>query len=90
MHAKPQYRELSSAGSEAAQAAEAASYARSWHDSTVDDLFGGFLQSTITCSGCGHRSHCFDPFLDLSVPIPKSRAVSLQVRAQACMRAWVH
>lgn len=79
---KPRYRELSSKGSEASQAAEAAAYARSWHDSLVDDLFGGQLQSTVTCSSCGQRSHQFDPMLDLSVPLPKSskyRPVSLQV-----------
>jgi ubiquitin carboxyl-terminal hydrolase 2/21/ubiquitin carboxyl-terminal hydrolase 8 len=78
---KPQYKELSSHGSVLQQAAEAAAYARSWHDSLVDDLFGGQLQSTITCSACGAQSHCFDPFLDLSVPLPRGKAqVSLQVR----------
>jgi ubiquitin carboxyl-terminal hydrolase 2/21/ubiquitin carboxyl-terminal hydrolase 8 len=84
---KPQYKELSSHGSVLQQAAEAAAYARSWHDSLVDDLFGGQLQSTITCSACGAQSHCFDPFLDLSVPLPRGKAqVSLQVRPS---RSWV-
>lgn len=80
MRSKPLYKELNSHGTVAQQAAEAAQYARSWHDSLVDDLFGGQLQSTITCSACSHASHCFDPFLDLSVPIPKNKQVSLQVR----------
>jgi ubiquitin C-terminal hydrolase len=85
---KPQYKELSSHGSVLQQAAEAAAYARSWHDSLVDDLFGGQLQSTITCSTCGAQSHCFDPFLDLSVPLPRGKAqVSLQVRVLSRLAA---
>jgi hypothetical protein len=39
------------------------------NDSIITDVFGGQLQSTIECLTCHHRSHCFDPFLDLSVPI---------------------
>jgi ubiquitin C-terminal hydrolase len=51
--------------------------ARAWeaylrlNDSAVADLFAGQLQSTITCMRCRTQSHCFDPFLDLSVPIPR-------------------
>jgi ubiquitin C-terminal hydrolase len=41
-----------------------------FNDSVISDLFAGQLQSTIECSSCQHRSYCFDPFLDLSVPIP--------------------
>ena len=41
------------------------------NDSVVTDIFAGQLQSTIECLTCRHRSFCFDPFLDLSVPIPK-------------------
>lgn len=82
---KPHYKELSGEGTEAEQAAQAEAYARSWHDSLVDDLFGGFLQSTVTCNSCHHQSHCFDPFLDLSVPIPTSKQVSVQVRCIAFM-----
>jgi len=39
------------------------------NNSIITDIFGGQLQSTIECLTCHHRSHCFDPFLDLSVPI---------------------
>eukprot|EP00775_Hariotina_reticulata_P007492 gene7492-7701_t len=85
---KPRYRELSCKGSEASQAAEAAAYARSWHDSLVDDLFGGQLQSTVTCSSCGQRSHQFDPMLDLSVPLPKSSKCR-PVTLQDCLSAFV-
>lgn len=41
------------------------------NDSVITDLFAGQLQSTLECQICQHRSWCFDPFLDLSVPIPK-------------------
>eukprot|EP00602_Paraphysomonas_sp_CaronLab_P003006 CAMPEP_0185032642 /NCGR_PEP_ID=MMETSP1103-20130426/20883_1 /TAXON_ID=36769 /ORGANISM="Paraphysomonas bandaiensis, Strain Caron Lab Isolate" /LENGTH=664 /DNA_ID=CAMNT_0027568615 /DNA_START=114 /DNA_END=2105 /DNA_ORIENTATION=+ len=39
------------------------------NDSIITDIFGGQLQSSIECLTCHHRSLCFDPFLDLSVPI---------------------
>jgi len=68
---KPQYKELQGKGTVEEQAAEARSYARSWQDSLVEDVFGGQLQSTVTCRRCHRQTHCFDPFLDLSVPIPK-------------------
>lgn len=41
------------------------------NDSVITDLFAGQLQSTIECDVCHNRSSCFDPFLDLSVPIPR-------------------
>ena len=59
------------------------------NDSIVADLFAGQLQSTVTCLTCNarwvfhvphtfddqvtSRSYCFDPFLDLSVPIPSMK-----------------
>ena len=39
------------------------------NDSVITDIFGGQLQSTIECLTCHNRSHCFDPFLDIAVPI---------------------
>ncbi|KAI8838388.1 hypothetical protein BC829DRAFT_364889 [Chytridium lagenaria] len=41
--------------------------------SLVFDIFGGQLQSTVTCLTCGHLSTTFDTFWDLSLPIPKNR-----------------
>ncbi len=41
-------------------------------DSFLNTLFGGQLQSTIKCLTCGNVSSAFDPFWDLSLPIPKS------------------
>ena len=74
------YHELNGTGSETQQAAQALEYARCWNNSWVDDIFGGLLQSTIECQACGHCSHCFDAFLDLSLPMPSSQACSLQVQ----------
>ncbi|KAJ3327076.1 Ubiquitin carboxyl-terminal hydrolase 21 [Blyttiomyces sp. JEL0837] len=39
--------------------------------SLVFDIFGGQLQSTVTCLTCGSLSTTFDAFWDLSLPIPK-------------------
>jgi hypothetical protein len=77
---KPSYRELTGKGSEAEQAEEARSYQLSWHDSVVEDVFVGQLQSTITCAACGGASHCFDPFYSLALPLPaKGGPVAVQV-----------
>lgn len=40
------------------------------------DLFGGQLQSSIECHHCHHRSTAYDPFWDLSLPLPKGSASS--------------
>lgn len=37
------------------------------------DLFVGQLKSSLTCNECGYCSTAFDPFWDLSLPIPKVR-----------------
>ena len=42
------------------------------NDSIITDIFAGQLQSTIQCLTCNSSSSSFDPFLDLSVPIPIS------------------
>lgn len=48
-------------------------------DSKIVDLFVGQLKSTLRCTTCGHTSVTFDPFWDLSLPIPKqSGSVKLQ------------
>lgn len=39
------------------------------NDSIVTEIFGGQLQSSIECLTCHHQSFCFDPFLDLSLPL---------------------
>ncbi|NXD15325.1 UBP2 hydrolase, partial [Nothocercus nigrocapillus] len=40
-------------------------------DSRIGDLFVGQLKSSLTCGECGYCSTAFDPFWDLSLPIPK-------------------
>lgn len=46
-------------------------------NSLMTDLFVGQLKSMLKCCDCGHTSITFDPFWDLSLPIPrKSRSWS--------------
>lgn len=42
----------------------------------IIDLFVGQLKSTLICQTCGYKSVTFDPFWDLSLPIPKVRGVT--------------
>ena len=44
--------------------------------SIVSDMFTGQFCSTVICGTCGYTSNCFDPFMDLSVPLPKAPAPS--------------
>lgn len=47
-------------------------------DSKIVDMFVGQLKSSLQCSYCSHTSVTFDPFWDLSLPIPnKSGTVKL-------------
>jgi ubiquitin C-terminal hydrolase len=39
--------------------------------SVIVDLFYGQLKSRVECRTCGNTNVTFDPFLTLSVPIPK-------------------
>ncbi|KAL7145216.1 hypothetical protein ABFS83_07G066000 [Erythranthe nasuta] len=39
----------------------------------VDTIFGGQLSSTVTCLECGYASTNYEPFLDLSLPVPTKR-----------------
>uniref|UniRef100_T1GHH2 ubiquitinyl hydrolase 1 n=1 Tax=Megaselia scalaris TaxID=36166 RepID=T1GHH2_MEGSC len=45
--------------------------------SIVKDLFVGQLKSTLKCTVCGNTSVTFDPFWDLSVPLPSSSRCKL-------------
>ncbi|XP_057472114.1 ubiquitin carboxyl-terminal hydrolase 2-like [Actinidia eriantha] len=51
----------------------------------VDAAFGGQLSSTVSCLECGHSSTVFEPFLDLSLPVPTKKPPSK--RAQPISRA---
>ncbi|KAM7485724.1 hypothetical protein LguiA_001733 [Lonicera macranthoides] len=39
----------------------------------VDAIFGGQISSTVCCLKCGHSSIVYEPFLDLSLPVPTKR-----------------
>jgi len=40
------------------------------NDSAVADLFGGLYKSTLVCPECEKVSITFDPFMDLTLPLP--------------------
>ncbi|KAK6790208.1 hypothetical protein RDI58_014008 [Solanum bulbocastanum] len=42
----------------------------------VDEIFGGRLSSTVSCLECGHTSVVYEPFLDLSLPVPTKKPPS--------------
>ncbi|CAH0516135.1 unnamed protein product [Peronospora belbahrii] len=52
------------------------------NDSIIVDNFMGQLRSHVTCSNpdCGHESITFDPYMNLSVPIPNNKTVAVQVQ----------
>lgn len=64
-----------------------------YHLRVFSHLYTGQLQSTIECSVCHHKSHCFDPFMDLSLPLPKRETRNYQSRGkvtlQDCLAAFV-
>uniref|UniRef100_A0A1I8PUA4 Ubiquitin carboxyl-terminal hydrolase n=1 Tax=Stomoxys calcitrans TaxID=35570 RepID=A0A1I8PUA4_STOCA len=47
-------------------------------NSLIRDLFVGQLKSTLRCTTCGNTSVTFDPFWDLSVPLPSSSRCKLE------------
>ncbi|XP_010513106.1 PREDICTED: ubiquitin carboxyl-terminal hydrolase 1-like [Camelina sativa] len=40
----------------------------------IDSIFGGEISSTVSCMECGHSSKVFEPFMDLSLPIPSKES----------------
>jgi ubiquitin C-terminal hydrolase len=47
------------------------------HDSVVTDIFAGMTQSAVECQTCKNVTRSFEPFLDLSVAIPRAESKSL-------------
>ncbi|XP_010522400.1 PREDICTED: ubiquitin carboxyl-terminal hydrolase 2-like [Tarenaya hassleriana] len=39
----------------------------------IDTVFGGEISSTVSCIECGHSSKVYEPFLDLSLPVPAKK-----------------
>ncbi|KAL8438669.1 hypothetical protein ACSSS7_000011 [Eimeria intestinalis] len=75
----------------AAGASDSVTALRSWqrhrevHDSIVVDLFQGQYRSQLICPECRRLSVTFDPFLNLSLPLPHS--ASLRFHIAGCFEA---
>ncbi|XP_045465605.1 ubiquitin carboxyl-terminal hydrolase 4-like [Harmonia axyridis] len=65
--------------------------AESWNrylrmdNSRIVDIFVGQLKSTLKCTFCGHCSVTFDPFWDLSLPMPTRTG---QLRLSQCLESF--
>ena len=63
-------------------------------NSIISELFSGMLCSEVCCSVCRHKSVIFLPFMDLALPIPKSKSTSSRscnyqsVKLDACMQVF--
>lgn len=80
---KPILTEIDDNLSDSAKASEAWNRYLRMEDSRVGDIFVGQLKSTLRCTHCNHDSVTFDPFWDLSLPIP-SRTGNLKL--QQCLQ----
>ncbi|KAL4712184.1 hypothetical protein ACJJTC_011045 [Scirpophaga incertulas] len=80
---KPILTEIDDSLSDSAKALEAWGRYQRAEDSRVGDIFVGQLKSTLRCTHCNHDSVTFDPFWDLSLPIP-SRTGNLKL--QQCLQ----
>uniref|UniRef100_A0ABM0M5K7 ubiquitinyl hydrolase 1 n=1 Tax=Saccoglossus kowalevskii TaxID=10224 RepID=A0ABM0M5K7_SACKO len=70
---KPRYNEeISDDLTDMEKAREAWNRYTSRENSRIVDIFVGQLKSTLQCTVCRHCSVTFDPFWDLSLPIPKA------------------
>lgn len=45
----------------------------------------GYMRSSLTCTNCGNVSNTFEPFLDLSLPIPTSSSC---VELENCLKVF--
>ncbi|GLH08470.1 Ubiquitin carboxyl-terminal hydrolase Usp2 [Gryllus bimaculatus] len=82
---KPILTEIDDSLSDQQKSAEAWKRYLRMDDSKVVDIFVGQLKSTLRCTVCGHCSVTFDPFWDLSLPIPTRTG---QVRLQQCLDSF--
>ncbi|XP_063545593.1 uncharacterized protein LOC134753599 [Cydia strobilella] len=80
---KPILTEIDDSLSDSAKALEAWQRYLRMEDSRVGDIFVGQLKSTLRCTHCKADSVTFDPFWDLSLPIP-SRTGNLKL--QQCLQ----
>ncbi|CAF0944196.1 unnamed protein product [Didymodactylos carnosus] len=61
----------------------------SFDNSTIVDIFVGQLKSTLECSHCGYQSITFDPFWDLSVPLPRVSKNKSSSTLQECIQLFM-
>lgn len=80
--------EYGRASSDSQKADVAWNFYRRFENSAIVDMFVGQLKSTLDFTECGHKSVTFDPFWDLSLPIPRGTATS-DISLDDCMRAFV-
>ncbi len=64
-------------------------YLRREGESLVTDLFLGQFRSTLKCSVCDRESVTFEPFLFVSVPIPKSTDRGAEIDIKDCLDKYV-
>ncbi|KAL9171858.1 hypothetical protein ABFS82_03G007700 [Erythranthe guttata] len=55
----------------------------------VNDLFGGRISSTITCTKCQHSSTCYEAYLDLSLTVPAKRDQLVVLLVDGCLALFV-
>uniref|UniRef100_A0A182J1S6 Ubiquitin carboxyl-terminal hydrolase n=1 Tax=Anopheles atroparvus TaxID=41427 RepID=A0A182J1S6_ANOAO len=55
-------------------------------NSMIKDLFVGQLRSTLKCTYCNTESTMFDPFWDLSLPLPSS---NLRCKLESCLEMFI-
>lgn len=53
---------------------------RARNDSVVTDLFTGLYKSTLVCPECGKVSVTFDPYADLTLPLPVEQTWGKRIR----------
>lgn len=53
---------------------------RSRETSLIHRIFGGYLQSTVTCASCRHVSRTFEAFLDLSLDVKQADSLQAALR----------
>mmetsp|Transcript_75651 Transcript_75651/g.122838 ORF Transcript_75651/g.122838 Transcript_75651/m.122838 type:complete len:244 (-) Transcript_75651:412-1143(-) len=56
------------------------------NDSLVTRVFCGQLRSRVECCVCKKESNCYDPFMDLSLPIPKGKGLKGQSQGQCTLQ----
>ncbi|XP_060532997.1 ubiquitin carboxyl-terminal hydrolase 2-like isoform X3 [Cylas formicarius] len=82
---RPPQKDIDDSLPDAEKAAEAWKRYLRVDNSFIVDVFVGQLKSTLKCTHCGHCSVTFDPFWDLSLPLPSSRPAGNTIRLSHCL-----